>query len=78
MSSLGVLLSCLLTECRGESLGVSGGRGPDWSSGEGLYPLQAMVQPIELRFKYHFQGSRGTNRIDKVIFSLILILDSTR
>ena len=38
----------------------------DWSSDAGLYPIQAMVQPIALRFKYHFQGSRNTNRIDKV------------
>jgi hypothetical protein len=33
---------------------------------EGLYPLQALVQPIALRFKYHFDGARQTNRLDKV------------
>ncbi|KAF8634467.1 hypothetical protein AX15_000908 [Amanita polypyramis BW_CC] len=32
---------------------------------DGLYPLQALVQPISLRFKYHFEGTRQTNRIDK-------------
>lgn len=32
---------------------------------DGLYPLQALVQPIFLRFKYHFEGSRQTNRLDK-------------
>ncbi|ESK95519.1 rint-1 family protein [Moniliophthora roreri MCA 2997] len=32
---------------------------------EGLYPLEALVQPISLRFKYHFEGSRQTNRPDK-------------
>ncbi|GLB36487.1 putative RINT-1 / TIP-1 family protein [Lyophyllum shimeji] len=32
---------------------------------DGLYPLQALVQPISLRFKYHFEGNRQTNRLDK-------------
>jgi RAD50-interacting protein 1 len=35
---------------------------------EGLYPLQALIQPISLRFKYHFEGSRQTNKLDKVLF----------
>ncbi|KAK7041921.1 hypothetical protein VNI00_008903 [Paramarasmius palmivorus] len=35
------------------------------SNNEGLYPLEALVQPISLRFKYHFEGSRQTNRPDK-------------
>jgi hypothetical protein len=33
---------------------------------EGLYPLQALVEPISLRFKYHFEGSRPTNKLEKV------------
>ncbi|KIK99787.1 hypothetical protein PAXRUDRAFT_822405 [Paxillus rubicundulus Ve08.2h10] len=32
---------------------------------EGLYPLQALVQPVALRFKYHFDAERETNRLDK-------------
>lgn len=32
----------------------------------GLYPLQVLVQPVSLRFKYHFQGTRQTNRLEKV------------
>ncbi|KAF8559367.1 RINT-1 family protein [Imleria badia] len=32
---------------------------------EGLYPLQALVQPVALRFKYHFDSGRETNRLDK-------------
>ncbi|KDR85307.1 hypothetical protein GALMADRAFT_204803 [Galerina marginata CBS 339.88] len=32
---------------------------------DGLYPLQALVQPISLRFKYHFEGSRQTNKLEK-------------
>ncbi|KAK8869829.1 hypothetical protein IAR55_000397 [Kwoniella newhampshirensis] len=46
-----------------------------WSTGNGLYPLQAMVQPIALRFKYHFQGSKGTNRVDKPEWAFANILD---
>jgi hypothetical protein len=33
---------------------------------DSLYPLQALVQPIALRFKYHFDGSRQTNKLEKV------------
>ncbi|KAJ6501627.1 TIP-1 family-domain-containing protein [Mycena vitilis] len=35
------------------------------SEKDGLYPLQALVQPLSLRFKYHFEGTRQTNRMDK-------------
>ena len=30
-----------------------------------LLPLEIMVRPIEVRFRYHFDGDRPTNRIDK-------------
>nr|GAT43660.1 predicted protein [Mycena chlorophos] len=35
------------------------------SEKDGLYAFQALVQPVSLRFKYHFEGTRQTNRIDK-------------
>ncbi|KAJ7139717.1 TIP-1 family-domain-containing protein [Mycena epipterygia] len=35
------------------------------SEKDGLYPLQALIQPVSLRFKYHFEGTRQTNRMDK-------------
>lgn len=35
---------------------------------DGLYPIQALVQPVSQRFKYHFEGSRETNKLDKVAF----------
>ena len=35
-----------------------------------LLPLEVMVRPLELRFRYHFEGDRPTNRLDKVRFSL--------
>ncbi|WVW83112.1 hypothetical protein I302_105130 [Kwoniella bestiolae CBS 10118] len=46
-----------------------------WSSGKGLYPVQAMIKPIELRFKYHFMGKKGTNRVDKPEWAFANILD---
>ena len=32
-----------------------------------LLPLEVMVKPLELRFKYHFEGDRQTNKLDKVM-----------
>ena len=31
-----------------------------------LLPLEVMTKPLELRFQYHFEGDRPTNRLDKV------------
>ena len=31
-----------------------------------LLPLDIMAKPLEMRFKYHFEGDRPTNRLDKV------------
>ena len=31
-----------------------------------LLPLEVMSRPLELRFRYHFDGDRPTNRADKV------------
>lgn len=33
-----------------------------------LIAIQPLVAPLILRFRWHFEGSRGTNRIDKVSF----------
>ena len=30
-----------------------------------LLPLEVMAKPLELRFKYHFEGDRATNKLDK-------------
>lgn len=43
---------------RGEQLGVP--------KAEGLYSIQALVHPIALRFRFHFEGQRPTNQLDKV------------
>ncbi|KXN81133.1 RAD50-interacting protein 1 [Leucoagaricus sp. SymC.cos] len=42
--------------------------GVDTTEKSGLYSLQALVIPVSLRFKYHFEGTRPTNRLDKVDF----------
>lgn len=31
-----------------------------------LLPLEVMVKPLELRFRYHFDGDRPTNKLNKV------------
>lgn len=30
-----------------------------------LFPLQVLVQPLEMRFRYHFDGDKPTNRLDR-------------
>ena len=32
-----------------------------------LLPLEVMVKPLELRFAYHFDSDKATNRLDKVL-----------
>jgi hypothetical protein len=36
------------------------------SERDGLYPIQALIQPLSQRFKYHFESERETNRLDRV------------
>ena len=33
-----------------------------------ILPLEVMARPLELRFKYHFEGEKQTNRLDKVLW----------
>ncbi|OKL60645.1 hypothetical protein UA08_04056 [Talaromyces atroroseus] len=40
-----------------------------------LLPLQVMVHPLELRFKYHFSGAKPTNRLDKPEYFLSHVSD---
>lgn len=42
-----------------------------------LLPLGVMVEPLELRFKYHFEGDRPTNKPDKVSCPLLLLASSS-
>ncbi|KAH0537341.1 hypothetical protein FGG08_005857 [Glutinoglossum americanum] len=41
------------------------GNDGDWKEPSVLLPLEVMVKPLELRFRYHFDGSKPTNRTDK-------------
>ncbi|KAL7423932.1 hypothetical protein Q5752_001517 [Cryptotrichosporon argae] len=65
----------LYLQNEGEHLGIEEPGTTSWTDGRGLYPLQALVRPIELRFKYHFQGTRGTNRLDKPEWAFANLLD---
>lgn len=40
-----------------------------------LLPLEVMVRPLELRFRYHFNGDKPTNRLDKPEYFLSHIID---
>jgi RAD50-interacting protein 1 len=40
-----------------------------------LLPLEIMVQPLALRFQYHFFGEKPTNRVDKPEYFLSHVLD---
>ncbi|RXW23851.1 hypothetical protein EST38_g1999 [Candolleomyces aberdarensis] len=42
---------------------------------DGLYAIDALVQPISLRFKYHYDGNRQTNRLDKPEWYFTYILN---
>ena len=40
-----------------------------------LLPIEVLVRPLELRFRYHFDGDRPTNRIDKPEYFLSHVTD---
>ena len=40
-------------------------QGPSLKAGVPLLPFEVLVRPLALRFRYHFEGDRPTNRIDK-------------
>lgn len=69
----------LYLQAEGERLGLHQPSMTDvlpWATGDGLYPIQALVRPIALRFKYHFQGRRNTNRVDKPEWAFANIQDA--
>lgn len=37
-----------------------------------LLPLEIMVKPLELRFQYHFDGDRPTNKLSKVCSTITI------
>ncbi|TFK76768.1 hypothetical protein BDN72DRAFT_806866 [Pluteus cervinus] len=54
-------LDLLRLQSFGEKIGVS----RRIKEKDGLYAVQTLVQPVSLRFKFHFEGDRQTNRLDK-------------
>ncbi|EPS99064.1 hypothetical protein FOMPIDRAFT_1125069 [Fomitopsis schrenkii] len=56
-------LNCLRLQTLGKAIRTR--RDEMFVGAEGLYPLEALIEPIALRFKYHFEGTRQTNRLDK-------------
>ncbi|OAP64340.1 hypothetical protein AYL99_00312 [Fonsecaea erecta] len=40
-----------------------------------LLPLEVMVHPLSVRFRYHFYGDKPTNRLDKPEYFLTHVLD---
>lgn len=67
----------LALQAEGERHGLTQpGSEPAWASGAGLYPIQALVRPIELRFRYHFMGRRNTNRVDKPEWAFASVTDT--
>lgn len=40
-----------------------------------LLPFEVLVQPLEARFRYHFEGDRPTNRLDKPEYFISHIMD---
>lgn len=42
---------------------------------EVLLPLEVLVRPLETRFRYHFDGDRPTNRLDKPEYFLSHVAD---
>ncbi|KAH9937391.1 TIP-1 family-domain-containing protein [Fomitopsis serialis] len=66
-------LNCLKLQTMGEAIRTS--RSSISVHKEGLYPLEALVEPVALRFKYHFEGTRQTNRLDKPEWYLTHVLN---
>lgn len=48
-----------------EGAAYAGGSGDKIKLPVVLFPLEVLVQPLEMRFRYHFEGDKPTNRIDR-------------
>jgi hypothetical protein len=57
------LLDLQLPELQGKS--YASGPGDKVKLPPVLFPIEVLVQPLEMRFRYHFDGDRPTNRIDR-------------
>ncbi|PPQ63719.1 hypothetical protein CVT24_004299 [Panaeolus cyanescens] len=57
--------AAFLDVCRLQAFGQQIHSEQPLSEKEGLYAIQALIHPISLRFKFHFEGSRPTNKLEK-------------
>ncbi|KAJ9352042.1 RINT-1 family protein [Paecilomyces variotii] len=71
--SVRLLLS--LQEPELEQRSISTGKSEQGAEQPILLPLEAMVHPLDLRFKYHFSGEKPTNRLDKPEYFLSHVMD---
>lgn len=55
----------LSLQAEGEALQAARDSSDSKTEKDGLYALEALVHPIALRFKFHFDGDRPTSRLDK-------------
>lgn len=72
-ASVGKLLDLQKPEldaAENSAVGSKGGKAPFV-----LLPLEVLVQPLEMRFRYHFEGDKPTNRLDKPEYFLSHIND---
>ncbi|KAF2024688.1 hypothetical protein EK21DRAFT_78124 [Setomelanomma holmii] len=62
-TATGKLLDLQMPELEGAS--YASGPGDKVKLPPVLFPLDVLVQPLEMRFRYHFEGDKPTNRIDR-------------
>ncbi|KAG8730619.1 hypothetical protein FRC11_006279 [Ceratobasidium sp. 423] len=58
-------MDLLSLQCGGEAIQAGSEAPENRSERAGVYSLEALVLPIALRFKFHFDGARPTSRLDK-------------
>ncbi|KAF8602692.1 hypothetical protein BDV93DRAFT_523797 [Ceratobasidium sp. AG-I] len=58
-------LDLLSLQAEGEAMQVDAQPSGDKNERGGLYSLEALVHPVALRFKFHFDSARPTSRLDK-------------
>ncbi|KAF8758327.1 RINT-1 / TIP-1 family [Rhizoctonia solani] len=58
-------IDLLSLQAEGEAIQTRNGAIDNRNERDGLYSLEALILPIALRFKFHFDGTRPTNRLDK-------------
>jgi len=52
--------------------GASTGRQALGNSGGGvIWALDGLLEPVAVRFRFHFEGERPTNRVDRELFVLL-------